>query len=83
MIVSKDIPEMALRNTFVDPIVFCIWEGDMTYSVCYRKPTTVSPFLLLKWTDQLMTGNGTYLVILDSKRDRDCTLHPAGEFINR
>jgi len=41
MIVLKDIPSLASRNTFVDPIVFCIWEGDMTHSVCYRKPTTV------------------------------------------
>jgi hypothetical protein len=41
MLVLKDIPSLALRNTFVDPIVFCIWEGDMTHSVCYRKPTTV------------------------------------------
>lgn len=41
MIVLKDIPSLASRNTLVDPIVFCIWEGDMTHSVCYRKPTTV------------------------------------------
>ena len=41
MIVLKDIPSLAVRNTFVDPIVFCIWEGDMTHSVCYRDPTTV------------------------------------------
>jgi len=41
MIVLKDILSLASRNTFVDPIVFCIWEGDMTHSVCYRKPTTV------------------------------------------
>jgi hypothetical protein len=25
--VVKDCPEMILRNTFVDPVVFCLWEG--------------------------------------------------------
>ena len=79
MIVLKDIPSQALRNTFVDPIVFCIWEGDMTHSVCYRKPTTVRPppRVIL-----LILGNGTTHVVLDSKRNWNCALYPSCESHN-
>jgi len=77
MAVLKDIPSLAVRNTFVDPIVFCIWEGDMTHSVCYRKPTTVRlhPILTL-----LMIGNGASHVVFDSKRDWNRSLHPSCEY---
>jgi hypothetical protein len=41
-LVLKDCPSLARRNTFVDPVVFCLWEGDVCHSFCYRKPATVS-----------------------------------------
>jgi hypothetical protein len=74
MAVLKDIPSLALRDTFVDPIVFCIWEGDMTHSVCYRKPTTVRPY---HQVTVLIIGNGTTHVIPDSKRNWNCSLYPS------
>ena len=77
MIVLKDIPSLALRNTFVDPIVFCIWEGDMTHSVCYRKPATVCPH---PQVTMLMLGDGTTHVVFDSKRDWNRSLHPSCEY---
>ncbi|KAJ9097607.1 hypothetical protein QFC21_004641 [Naganishia friedmannii] len=44
----NDAPEMILRNAFVDPVVFCLWEGDVCYNFCYRKPRTAIE-LLLHW----------------------------------
>lgn len=40
-LVLKDCPGMTRRNTFIDPVVFCLWEGDVCHSFCYRKPVTV------------------------------------------
>jgi len=77
MIVLKDIPSLAVRNTFVDPIVFCIWEGDMTHSVCYRKPATVRPH---PQVTMLMIGDGTTHVVFDSKRNWNRSLHPSCEY---
>jgi hypothetical protein len=77
MIVLKEIPSLALRNTFVDPIVFCIWEGDMTHSVCYRKPTTVRPH---PQVIMLMIGNGATHVVFDSKRNWNRVIYPSGKF---
>lgn len=36
----KDKPGMTKRNALVDPIVFCVWEGDVCYNFCYRQPYT-------------------------------------------
>jgi len=41
-IVLKDLPSLVKRSTFVDPVVFCLWEGDVCHSFCYRQPATVS-----------------------------------------
>jgi hypothetical protein len=41
-VVLKDCPSMVRRSTFVDPVVFCLWEGDVCHSFIYRKPSTVS-----------------------------------------
>ena len=40
--VLKDVPSLVKRSTFVDPVVFCLWEGDVCHSFCYRQPATVS-----------------------------------------
>ncbi|WWD04281.1 hypothetical protein V865_002349 [Kwoniella europaea PYCC6329] len=42
----KDCPNLIKRNTFVDPVVFCLWEGDVCYNFCYRKPTNALELLL-------------------------------------
>ncbi|WVO13818.1 hypothetical protein L204_101441 [Cryptococcus depauperatus] len=42
----KDCSSLIRRNTFVDPVVFCIWEGDVCHSFCYRKPATALELLL-------------------------------------
>ncbi|ORX37879.1 hypothetical protein BD324DRAFT_578355 [Kockovaella imperatae] len=47
--ILKDCPELSRRNTFVDPVVFCLWEGgdvDICHSFCYRKPSTALELLL-------------------------------------
>lgn len=36
--VLKDAPELVRRSCFVDPVVFSLWEGDVCFSFCYRKP---------------------------------------------
>lgn len=36
----KDLPALVARSTFVDPVVFCLWEGDVCHSFCYRTPST-------------------------------------------
>ncbi|WVQ79387.1 hypothetical protein IAT38_001484 [Cryptococcus sp. DSM 104549] len=42
----KDCPSLVRRSTFVDPVVFCLWEGDVCHSFCYRRPTTALELLL-------------------------------------
>ncbi|RXK38174.1 hypothetical protein M231_04548 [Tremella mesenterica] len=44
--ILKDCPALARRNVFVDPVVFCLWEGDVCYNFCYRKPSTAMELLL-------------------------------------
>ncbi|KAI5455099.1 hypothetical protein NCC49_002370 [Naganishia albida] len=44
----KDCAEMILRNALVDPVVFCLWEGDVCYNFCYREPHSAIE-LLLHW----------------------------------
>ncbi|TXT09144.1 hypothetical protein VHUM_02618 [Vanrija humicola] len=44
--ILKDIPSLTRRNTFVDPVVFCLWEGDVCYNFCYRKPKKPIELLL-------------------------------------
>lgn len=36
----KDAPTLMARSIFVDPVVFCLWEGDVCHSFCYRSPST-------------------------------------------
>ncbi|OCF35143.1 hypothetical protein I316_03185 [Kwoniella heveanensis BCC8398] len=42
----KDCPSIAKRSVFVDPVVFCLWEGDVCHNFCYRKPTSALELLL-------------------------------------
>lgn len=44
--IIKDCPSMIKRSCFVDPVVFCLWEGDVCHSFCYRKPATALELLL-------------------------------------
>ncbi|WVR08179.1 hypothetical protein IAU60_005225 [Kwoniella sp. DSM 27419] len=44
--ILKDCPSLATRSTFVDPVVFCLWEGDLCHNFCYRKPSTSLELLL-------------------------------------
>lgn len=44
--ILKDCPSLARRNTFVDPVVLCLWEGDVCYNFCYREPRTALELLL-------------------------------------
>lgn len=55
--VLKDAPELVRRSTFVDPVVFSLWEGgellaplmlttDVCFSFCYRKPRAALELLL-------------------------------------
>ncbi|KAL0250013.1 hypothetical protein I308_103316 [Cryptococcus tetragattii IND107] len=44
--ILKDCPSLIRRSTFVDPVVFCLWEGDVCHSFCYRKPSTALELLL-------------------------------------
>ncbi|WWC73569.1 uncharacterized protein I206_107541 [Kwoniella pini CBS 10737] len=44
--ILKDCPSLIRRNTFVDPVVFCLWEGDVCYNFCYRTPSTAMELLL-------------------------------------
>ncbi|ORY34890.1 hypothetical protein BCR39DRAFT_515410 [Naematelia encephala] len=44
--ILKDCPSIAKRNTFVDPVVFCLWQGDVCHSFCYRKPSSALELLL-------------------------------------
>jgi hypothetical protein len=40
--ILKDCPTIAKRSAFMDPIVFCLWEGAVCERFCYRSPRTVS-----------------------------------------
>ncbi|WWC65979.1 uncharacterized protein I303_108601 [Kwoniella dejecticola CBS 10117] len=44
--ILKDCPTLIKRNTFVDPVVFCLWEGDVCYNFCYRQPSNALELLL-------------------------------------
>lgn len=44
--VLKDCPEIVQRNTFVDPVVFGMWEGDVCFNFVYRKPREALELLL-------------------------------------
>jgi hypothetical protein len=76
--VLKRCPDMIKRNTFVDPVCFCLWEGDICYSFCYRKPKTVSPMDFAQSAMYLMTGPRDALVLLYRVRSGHRQLHPAG-----
>ncbi|CAE6365280.1 unnamed protein product [Rhizoctonia solani] len=34
----KAYPELLQRNCFVDPVTFCLWEGDVCYNFVYKRP---------------------------------------------
>jgi len=36
----KHYPSMVTRSCFVDPVVFCSWEGDLCYNFIYRRCST-------------------------------------------
>lgn len=74
----KDCPSLVKRSTFVDPVVFCLWEGDVCHSFCYRQPATVSLLsLLMVVADE--TGFRIIVVLLYRKRSRNRELHSEGK----
>ena len=38
----KAFPHLISRSCFVDPVTFCLWEGDVCYNFFYKTLTTVS-----------------------------------------
>lgn len=44
--ILRDQPCLVARSAFVDPVVFCLWEGDVCYNFCYRSPRTALELLL-------------------------------------
>lgn len=38
----KAFPHLISRSCFVDPVTFCLWEGDVCYNFFYKTCTTVS-----------------------------------------
>ncbi|QRW16517.1 hypothetical protein RhiXN_04518 [Rhizoctonia solani] len=34
----KAYPQLLQRNCFVDPVTFCLWEGDVCYNFVYKRP---------------------------------------------
>jgi hypothetical protein len=76
--VIKDCPTLAKRSAFVDPVVFCLWEGDVCYNFCYRDPKTVRPSAT---RGAALTGKGARAatVLFHRRRNRDRTLYPTRE----
>jgi len=35
----KSHPELVYRSCFVDPVIFCLWEGDVCYNFVYKTPS--------------------------------------------
>ncbi|TCD60428.1 hypothetical protein EIP91_010080 [Steccherinum ochraceum] len=56
----KAHPGMIARSCFVDPVVFCQWEGDLCYNFCYRKCTTGME-LLIKYFVGMELGVAYYI----------------------
>lgn len=50
----KAYPQLLKRNCFVDPVTFCLWEGDVCYNFVYKRPTNVSSFVW-SWSDVTYT----------------------------
>ncbi|KAG9097399.1 hypothetical protein FRC06_007587 [Ceratobasidium sp. 370] len=42
----KVYPQLLRRNCFVDPVTFCLWEGDVCYNFVYKRPTTGMDILM-------------------------------------
>ncbi|KZT62135.1 hypothetical protein CALCODRAFT_505727 [Calocera cornea HHB12733] len=42
----KDHPSLLRRSCFVDPVTFCLWEGDVCYNFVYRSPTCAIELLM-------------------------------------
>ncbi|KAG9005756.1 hypothetical protein FRB94_001322 [Tulasnella sp. JGI-2019a] len=42
----KAYPELIKRSCFMDPVTFCLWEGDVCSNFIYRKPTNAMQLLM-------------------------------------
>ncbi|EJU06079.1 hypothetical protein DACRYDRAFT_112859 [Dacryopinax primogenitus] len=42
----KDHPTLLRRSCFVDPVTFCLWEGDVCYNFVYRTPSCAMELLM-------------------------------------
>ncbi|TCD64755.1 hypothetical protein EIP91_003646 [Steccherinum ochraceum] len=56
----KAHPEMIARSCFVDPVVFCQWEGELCYNFCYRRCSTGME-LLIKYFVSMELGVAYYI----------------------
>ncbi|THH32879.1 hypothetical protein EUX98_g1287 [Antrodiella citrinella] len=56
----KAHPEMITRSCFVDPVVFCQWEGDLCYNFCYR-PCSTGLELIIKYFVGMELGVAYYI----------------------
>lgn len=70
--VLKDAPELVRRSTFVDPVVFSLWEGG-GWQWSFPNPRRLLQLLL----PQAKEGTGDAAVLLCCVRGRDRKLHPA------
>ncbi|KDQ12734.1 hypothetical protein BOTBODRAFT_34194 [Botryobasidium botryosum FD-172 SS1] len=41
----KAYPDLVNRSCFVDPVTFCLWEGDVCYNFVYKSPTNAMEVL--------------------------------------
>ncbi|TCD68184.1 hypothetical protein EIP91_011355 [Steccherinum ochraceum] len=56
----KAHPKMITRSCFVDPVVFCQWEGDLCYNFCYR-PCATGIELIIKYFVGMELGVAYYI----------------------
>jgi len=56
----KAHPKMITRSCFVDPVVFCQWEGDLCYNFCYR-PCSTGLELIIKYFVGMELGVAYYI----------------------
>ncbi|KAB5592081.1 Alpha/beta hydrolase family protein [Ceratobasidium theobromae] len=45
----KAYPQLLKRNCFVDPVTFCLWEGDVCYNFVYKRPTNQGLDILMRY----------------------------------
>lgn len=44
--ILKDAPELIRKSVFLDPVTFCLWEGDLCYRFLYKIPRNALELLM-------------------------------------